>query len=43
VFTVYALDVPSLGLTEPPSGALLRFMLVQHTVAYGRLTGTFQR
>lgn len=43
VFTVYALDVPSLGLTEPPSGALLRFMLAQHTVAYGRLTGTFQR
>ena len=43
VFTVYALDVPSLGLTDPPSGALLRFMLAQHTVAYGRLTGTFQR
>lgn len=43
IFTVYALDVPSLEMRNPPSGALLRFMLAQHTLAYGRLTGTFQR
>ena len=43
VFTVYALGVPTLGITDPPTGALLRFMLAQHTLAYGRLVGTFQR
>ncbi|MBK8169608.1 MAG: YbhB/YbcL family Raf kinase inhibitor-like protein [Sandaracinaceae bacterium] len=42
-FTVYALDVPSLGVDATASGALLRFMLAQHTLAYGRLVGTYQR
>lgn len=42
-FTVYALDVPSLGVDATASGALLRFMMGQHTLAYGRLVGTFQR
>ena len=42
-FTVYALDVPSLGLADPPSGALIRFMLRAHTLAYGRITGTYGR
>ena len=43
IFTVYALDVPSLGIPEGASGALLRFMLRQHTVAYGRIVGTYHR
>lgn len=42
-FTVYALDVPSLGADANASGALLRFMLAQHTLAYGRLVGTYHR
>lgn len=42
-FTVYALDVPTLGADANASGALLRFMLVQHTLAYGRLVGTYGR
>lgn len=43
VFTLYALDVPSLGVDANASGALTRFMLGQHTLAYGRLTGTWAR
>ena len=43
VFTVYALDVPHLGGDAHATGALLRFMLKRHTVAYGRLIGTYQR
>lgn len=42
-FTVYALDVPSLGADANASGALLRFMLREHTLAYGRLVGTYHR
>ncbi len=44
IFTVYALDVPTLGLqADTTSGALLRFMLAQHTLAYGRTTGIWSR
>ncbi|MFO0679180.1 MAG: YbhB/YbcL family Raf kinase inhibitor-like protein [Polyangiaceae bacterium] len=43
VFTVYALKEASLGMKEPPSGALLRFSLGQNTLAYGRITGTYSR
>lgn len=44
VFTVYALDVPTLGLAaEGSGGAMLRFMLGQHTIGYGRLVGKFER
>lgn len=43
VFTLYALDVPTLGLAEGVSGALLRFNLAQHTLARGRLVGRYAR
>lgn len=43
VFSVYALGTPSLQLPANASGALTRFMLLQHTIAVGRLTGTFSR
>lgn len=44
VFTVYALDVASLGLpAEGSGGAMLRFMLAQHTLGFGRIIGTFER
>ncbi|MGF1466915.1 MAG: YbhB/YbcL family Raf kinase inhibitor-like protein [Sandaracinaceae bacterium] len=43
IVTVYAVDVPSLGLDATTSGALARFNLGQHTLALGRLTGTYGR
>lgn len=43
VFSVYALDVESLGIPAQATGALTRFMLNSHTLAYGRLVGTFSR
>lgn len=42
IFTVYALDVPSLShATEKTSGATLIFMMRGHVLAAGTLTGTF--
>lgn len=43
VFSVYALDVPSLPLPREATGALVRFMLLKHAIARGRVTGTFAR
>ena len=43
VISVYALDTPSLGLPEGATGALTRFVLANHTLAYGRLVGTYGR
>lgn len=43
VFSVYALDVPRLELPDGATGALTRFVLREHTLAVGRLVGTFQR
>lgn len=42
-FTVYALDVPTLGLGDGATGALARFSIAQHALAKGRLTGTYAR
>jgi Raf kinase inhibitor-like YbhB/YbcL family protein len=41
--TVYALDVPSVGLTSDASGALARFAIRSHTLAIGRATATYGR
>lgn len=43
VFSVYALDVAVLPLPKEATGALVRFMLLKHTLAKGRLVGTFKR
>lgn len=43
LFTVYALDTERIGLGPPATGALTRFVLGQHTLALGRLTGTYAR
>ncbi len=43
VFTVYALDTDDLQLPEAATGALARFVLGQHTLAFGRLVGTYGR
>lgn len=43
IVTVYALDVPSLGLEPNATGALVRFMLRGHTLALGRSVGTYGR
>ncbi len=43
VFSVYALDTESLGLSASATGALLRFAIADHILAYGRLVGTFER
>lgn len=43
VFTVYALDVPQLGVGGNATGAFLRFMLAQHTLAYGRATALYEQ
>ena len=43
IVTVYALDVPSLGADASLTGATLRFMLRQHSVAIGRATATYAR
>ncbi len=41
--TVYAVDVPSLGVPAGATGALVRFMLRQHSVAIGRATAIYGR
>ena len=41
--TVYALDVPSLGVSAAATGALTRFMLAGHTLALGRAVATYGR
>lgn len=43
VFSVYALDVEQLEVPDGATGALTRFVLANHTLAYGRLVGTYQR
>lgn len=40
-FTVYALDVPSLGANEKTHGALCIFMMRGHVLAQGTIMGTF--
>jgi Raf kinase inhibitor-like YbhB/YbcL family protein len=40
-FTVYALDVPSLGLDEQTTYAKLRFAMRGHVLAVGTLTGRY--
>jgi len=42
-FTVHALDVPSLGLDENATGALVEFASGGHTLAKASITGTFGR
>lgn len=42
-FTVYAVDVPSLGLGANATGALSRFALGDHTLALGRATAFYER
>lgn len=41
--TVYALDVPSVGLPPGATGALARFVLRGHTLALGRAVATYGR
>ena len=41
--TVYAVDVPSLGVPAGATGALTRFMLRQHSIAIGRATARYGR
>jgi Raf kinase inhibitor-like YbhB/YbcL family protein len=41
IFTVYAIDVPHLGVDANASPAVVRFMLRMHTVALGRAIATF--
>lgn len=41
--TVYAVDVPSLGLPPGATGALARFALGAHTLALGRASATYGR
>jgi Raf kinase inhibitor-like YbhB/YbcL family protein len=43
IFTVYALDVPTLQAGPNATGALLRFMARGHTLALGRATATYHR
>ncbi|MFO0695397.1 MAG: YbhB/YbcL family Raf kinase inhibitor-like protein [Polyangiales bacterium] len=43
VFTVYALDVDHLGLPPGATGAFVRFAVSQHTLAWGRIVGTYGR
>lgn len=43
VFSVYALDVATLGLEPGATGALARFVLRDHALAVGHLVGTFAR
>lgn len=42
-FTVYAVDVPRLESGERTTGAKLRFLLREHTLASGTLTGLYGR
>jgi Raf kinase inhibitor-like YbhB/YbcL family protein len=41
--TVYAVDVPPLGIPAGATGALARFMLRGHTIALGRATAIYGR
>jgi len=41
--TVYALDVPSLGIPASSTGALARFVIRQHTLALGRAVAHYAR
>ncbi len=41
IFTVYALDVPSLGLPSNTTYAVFKFMTRGHVLASGTLTGRF--
>lgn len=43
IATVYALDVASLPVGATSTGALMRFMLREHTLALGRATATYGR
>lgn len=43
IVTVYALDVATLPVNGTATGALLRFMLREHTLAFGRAIGTYGR
>lgn len=43
VVTVYALDTATLGPDASATGALLRFMLREHTLAFGRAIGVYGR
>ena len=43
VFTVYAVDVPSLGIDASAVPAVVRFMLRGHTLALGRTIATYGR
>lgn len=43
VFSVYALKVPALELPVTATGALTRFMLLDNTLAVGRIVGTYGR
>jgi len=42
-FTLFALDVPSLGLDANATGALVEFAAGAHTLATATLTGTYAR
>jgi Raf kinase inhibitor-like YbhB/YbcL family protein len=43
IFTVYALDVPSIqGASDKTTGATLNFMMRGHVLATGKITGTFK-
>lgn len=43
IFTVYALDTPSVQLDTTASGALTRFVINSHVLAYGRTTALYGR
>ena len=40
-FNVYALDIEKLGLEAGATGALVMFVIGQHTLEKGTLTGTY--
>ena len=42
VFTLYALDVPSIGASQPLSAADLKAKIASHVLATATLTGTFR-
>ena len=42
-FHVYALDVPELPGDANTTAALLRFMMIGHVLAQGKLTGIYER
>ena len=42
-FYVYALDVPALDAGPTTTAALLRFMMLGHVLAEGKLTGIYER